>query len=202
MLSAWWREPIPDDVKKFVWRRDQGHCVRCGSRRNLDFARIVPRRKGGSDGAQNVHVLCESCSRATDPRALRFNQAVICTVLMVAFLGDWRVAIPAVAVALVPGAALGPRWDPLQWLYATLLQPRLGPPPALEDPRPPRFAMSVAVGFLAASTTALIVGATALAWVIVMFDALLAGLVAAADICLACELYTWAARRRGVRLAA
>src|SRR6187431_3306732 len=31
------REPIPDDVRVFVWNRDGGTCVRCQSRERLEF---------------------------------------------------------------------------------------------------------------------------------------------------------------------
>jgi hypothetical protein len=57
------REPIPDDVRIFVWKRDNGRCVRCGSNRNLEFDHIVPHSKGGSDTARNLQLLCEGCNR-------------------------------------------------------------------------------------------------------------------------------------------
>lgn len=57
------RAPIPDDVKVFVWQRDGGGCVRCGSSRYLEFDHIVPVVMGGSDTARNLQLLCESCNR-------------------------------------------------------------------------------------------------------------------------------------------
>jgi len=57
------RERIPDDVKNFVWRRDEGKCVRCGSRENLEFDHIIPVSKGGSNTARNIQLLCETCNR-------------------------------------------------------------------------------------------------------------------------------------------
>jgi hypothetical protein len=58
------RGPIPDDVKTFVWQRDRGQCVRCGSKEKLEFDHIVPIAKGGSNTARNIQLLCETCNRA------------------------------------------------------------------------------------------------------------------------------------------
>ena len=57
------RLPIPDGVKMFVWKRDQGKCVKCGSQINLEFDHIIPVSKGGSNTARNIELLCESCNR-------------------------------------------------------------------------------------------------------------------------------------------
>jgi len=57
------RLPIPGDVKMFVWKRDQGKCVKCGSQINLEFDHIIPVSKGGSNTARNIELLCESCNR-------------------------------------------------------------------------------------------------------------------------------------------
>lgn len=57
------RHHIPDKVKMFVWRRDQGRCVRCGSRENLEYDHIIPVSKGGSNTARNIELLCQQCNR-------------------------------------------------------------------------------------------------------------------------------------------
>jgi Holliday junction resolvasome RuvABC ATP-dependent DNA helicase subunit len=57
------RMAIPSSVREFVWRRDGGKCVRCGSRIRLEFDHIVPVSKGGSNTARNIELLCESCNR-------------------------------------------------------------------------------------------------------------------------------------------
>jgi len=57
------REPIPEEVKFFVWRRDGGKCVKCGSKENLEFDHIIPLSKGGSNTARNIQLLCEKCNR-------------------------------------------------------------------------------------------------------------------------------------------
>jgi len=58
------REPIPENVRLFVWRRDKGQCVRCGSRERLEFDHIIPVVAGGSSTERNVQLLCESCNRS------------------------------------------------------------------------------------------------------------------------------------------
>lgn len=64
LVSTAVREPIPDDVKILVWKRDGGQCVRCGSKERLEFDHIVPLSMGGSNTARNVQLLCESCNRS------------------------------------------------------------------------------------------------------------------------------------------
>lgn len=57
------REPIPEDVRIFVWRRDQGRCVKCGGNERLEFDHVIPFSKGGSNTARNLQLLCELCNR-------------------------------------------------------------------------------------------------------------------------------------------
>ena len=58
------RQPIPDDVKMFVWKRDGGRCVNCGSKEKLEYDHIIPVSKGGSNTARNLQLLCETCNRS------------------------------------------------------------------------------------------------------------------------------------------
>jgi len=57
------RQPIPEDVRAFVWRRDQARCVKCGSNKNLEFDHIIPVSRGGSNTERNIQLLCEGCNR-------------------------------------------------------------------------------------------------------------------------------------------
>ena len=57
------REPIPEDVRFFVWRRDGGKCAKCGGKENLEFDHIIPFSKGGSSTEKNIQLLCEKCNR-------------------------------------------------------------------------------------------------------------------------------------------
>jgi 5-methylcytosine-specific restriction endonuclease McrA len=63
-LASVVREPIPEEVRFYVWRRDNGKCVRCGSRERLEFDHIIPVIAGGSSTERNVQLLCESCNRS------------------------------------------------------------------------------------------------------------------------------------------
>lgn len=58
------RDRIPEEVRIAVWRRDQGKCVKCGSRRNLEYDHIIPVSLGGSNTIRNIELLCEHCNRS------------------------------------------------------------------------------------------------------------------------------------------
>jgi hypothetical protein len=62
------REPIPEEVRIFVWQRDQGKCVRCGSNERLEFDHVIPVVRGGSSTARNIQLLCERCNREKGSR--------------------------------------------------------------------------------------------------------------------------------------
>jgi len=50
---------IPTEVKKEVWKRDNGKCVKCGDNKNLHFYHDLPFSKGGTSlTAKNVRLLC------------------------------------------------------------------------------------------------------------------------------------------------
>ena len=57
------REAIPENVRIFVWRRDEGQCVQCGGNERLEFDHIIPLSKGGSNTERNLQLLCEFCNR-------------------------------------------------------------------------------------------------------------------------------------------
>ena len=57
------REPIPESVRMFVWQRDKGRCVTCGSNQGLEFDHIIPVIKGGSSTERNVQLLCTAHNR-------------------------------------------------------------------------------------------------------------------------------------------
>lgn len=51
---------IPSEIKKIVWERDGGKCVKCGAMDELHFDHDLPYSKGGSSiTADNVRILCE-----------------------------------------------------------------------------------------------------------------------------------------------
>jgi 5-methylcytosine-specific restriction endonuclease McrA len=57
------REKIQEEVRIFVWRRDEGRCVECSSQERLEFDHIIPFSKGGSNTTRNIQLLCEVCNR-------------------------------------------------------------------------------------------------------------------------------------------
>jgi hypothetical protein len=57
------RVRIEEEVRVFVWRRDQGRCAKCGSRNKLEYDHIIPLSKGGGNSARNIELLCETCNR-------------------------------------------------------------------------------------------------------------------------------------------
>jgi HNH endonuclease len=60
---------IPSEVKLAVWKRDQGQCVRCGSKDNLHFDHVLPFSRGGSSlVAENVQLLCARHNLAKSDR--------------------------------------------------------------------------------------------------------------------------------------
>jgi hypothetical protein len=58
------REPIAESVRLFVWQRDKGQCVKCGSQERLEFDHIIPVVRGGSNTERNIQLLCELCNRS------------------------------------------------------------------------------------------------------------------------------------------
>ena len=54
---------IPTRVRKNVRRRDEGKCVDCGSKKNLEYVHIIPLTSGGSNSVGNIQLLCKECKR-------------------------------------------------------------------------------------------------------------------------------------------
>ena len=50
---------IPSELKREVWKRDQGKCVICGNTENLHFDHDLPFSRGETSlSAKNVRLLC------------------------------------------------------------------------------------------------------------------------------------------------
>ena len=59
---------IPQVIKDQVWKRDRGACVKCGSKKSLEFDHIYPFSKGGQHRLSNLQLLCKSCNRKKSAR--------------------------------------------------------------------------------------------------------------------------------------
>jgi len=57
------REPVPEAVRRQVFRRDGGRCVACGSEELLQFDHVIPIALGGASTAENLQLLCAPCNR-------------------------------------------------------------------------------------------------------------------------------------------
>lgn len=127
-----------------------------------------------------------------DPRGPRFTAAVTLVLLAAALLAPTPVAVALVAVQalfFLTGATLGVQRTPTAYVFKTLVKPRLAPPAALEDPRPPRFAQAVGLAFTVVALLAFAAGALVVAQVAIGFAVAAALLNAVFGFCLGCELY-------------
>ncbi len=133
-----------------------------------------------------------------DPRGPRFNEGVAAGLLLVAFVINQPLVIPAVGTVLVAGSILGPRYGPFLALYAQLIGPRLEPPAKLEDPRPMRVADAFAALILGASTAAFVAGNINVGWSLALLTVVVTGVSATTTVCVGCEIYH-VVRSRGGR---
>jgi thiol-disulfide isomerase/thioredoxin len=133
-----------------------------------------------------------------DSRAPRFNQAVIGSLALIAFLVDWWPLLAILAAQLVVGLLFGRRYCLPCVAYFEWVQPRFGEG-AIEDSRPPRFANAVGAVVLTAASVLHLVGLTVAGWALGLLVAGLALLAAVTGLCVGCELYKWGARLRRVR---
>src|SRR6186997_1996193 len=133
-----------------------------------------------------------------DANAPRFNQAVIGSLALVAFLTGWWPLLAILAAQLAIGLTLGRRWCLPCVAYFELVQPRVGEG-RVEDARPPRFANKVGATVLGAAFVASLAGLTGVGTALGALVAVLALLAATTGLCVGCELYKLAARLRGVR---
>lgn len=59
---------IPDDVRREVWQRDRGRCVRCEAADYLEFDHVIPHSRGGANTVANIRILCRRCNLAKADR--------------------------------------------------------------------------------------------------------------------------------------
>ena len=134
-----------------------------------------------------------------DSRAPRFNQAVIGSLALLAFLLDVEWLPGVLALQLAIGLTFGRQYCLPCLLYFEVIQPRFGEG-RIEDARPPRFANLVGVAVLGGAALAFLLGAATVGWGLTLLVAALALLAASTGLCMGCEMYLWLARLRGLRV--
>lgn len=135
-----------------------------------------------------------------DVRGPRFSAAVTFLLLAVAFLlQSWVLLAVQVAVFAIAAVA-GLRWSPYGQVFRVLKRRLdLGPPPATEPEAGPRFSQLMGLIFTGAGLAAMLSGATALGWGLVLVVVVLSGLLAATGLCIGCEVYAIGRRLLGAR---
>jgi hypothetical protein len=132
-----------------------------------------------------------------DERGARFAQATTGVVALLGALLGWPLAWGLMSAQLFIGLVLGRRWCIPCVAYFTLLQPRFGEGP-LEDSRPPRLANIMGSVCLGSAALLWWLGWPVAGTAIASLVALLALVSASTGFCAGCEIYTLAAKLRGI----
>lgn len=125
-----------------------------------------------------------------DQTALRFNQASIIGLLILAFLFDWTWLVAFVAAVMVVGS-IWPQAGLFKLIYARLLKPAglLKPDVIADEPQPHLFAQAIGGIFLAVSTAMFLIGAPVIGWLLVATVVALAAVNLFFGFCLGCFMY-------------
>lgn len=125
-----------------------------------------------------------------DQTALKFNQASIILLLLLAFLLNsvWLVALMA-AIMLI--GTVWPEAGLFKLIYARIFKPLGWPKPHVieDDPRPHLFAQGLGGLFLVASALALWLNAPVVGWVLAAIVIVLAAINLFLNFCLGCFVY-------------
>jgi hypothetical protein len=131
-----------------------------------------------------------------DHSALRVNQALIISLLALAFVLNvpWLV----VAVALIMGLGTLRGQPGFRWVYTGLLKPRGWVRPDLlqDNPEPHIFAQGFGAAVVWAGAIALLAGVQTAGWALVGLVIALAALNLFARFCAGCAVYYWLGRLR------
>jgi Domain of unknown function (DUF4395) len=127
-----------------------------------------------------------------DPRGPRVAATLTSVVLALALVTPVAVTVVLLvgqAAVFAVGSTRGVQHTPYALVFRGLVRPRLGAPGGLEDPRPPRFAQGLGLGFVGVALVSLLAGLTTVGLVAVGLALVAALLNAVFGLCLGCELY-------------
>jgi len=128
-----------------------------------------------------------------DARGPQLNAALTSLLLVLALATATTpvgVALLGVQAALfLTAVVLGVQRTPAAWLFRHVVRPRLGPAKRWEDPRPPRFAQGVGLGFTLAGLAGFVAGPAWLGYAATGLALVAALLNATLQICLGCRIY-------------
>ncbi|MFN8490338.1 MAG: DUF4395 domain-containing protein [Caldilineaceae bacterium] len=135
-----------------------------------------------------------------DQTALKFNQASIITLLVLAFLFNQSWLVAVVAVVMVIGT-WWPQAGLFKLFYARVLKPAgwLKPDVVRDEMQPHLFAQGVGGIFLMLSVLAFVAGSAWVGWLLAGIVAVLAAVNLFLHFCLGCFIYFQLARR-GIRM--
>jgi hypothetical protein len=135
-----------------------------------------------------------------DHTALKFNQASIVTLLLLAFAFNWMWMVAFVGAVMLVGT-VWPNAGLFKLIYVRLLKPfgLLKPDLHLDKPHPHLFAQGLGGLFLALATAAFVSGATLWGWLLTAIVVVLAAINLFAGFCLGCFFY-FQLVRRGINL--
>jgi hypothetical protein len=127
-----------------------------------------------------------------DPRGPRVTATLTSVVLAVVLLTPTGLAAALLAMQAVIfgwGAWRGVQHTPYAAVFRAVVRPRLAAPLELEDPRPPRFAQALGLGFSAVGLAGFVLGSSTVGLVATGLALVAALLNAVFGLCLGCELY-------------
>lgn len=130
-----------------------------------------------------------------DPRLLRFSAGATAAVLAVALLvldvaRPLGLGLLASQVAVFAFTAfVSFQWSMWAQLYARFIWPRIGPPPTLEDARPPRFAQFLGFALTALALIFFVVDVDVAGYSLTALATGVAVLNASTGLCLGCRAY-------------
>lgn len=129
-----------------------------------------------------------------DHSALRVNQAMIISLLIVAFVIDLSWLVAFVSLVMLAGTAL--RRPGFRWVYTGILKPRGWVKPFVlrDNPQPHLFAQGMGGTVLLLSLAGFVLGSSVVGWALAWLVVALAALNLFVGFCAGCFVYYWLVR--------